>query len=212
MRASPPSPATRRSESSTSSRAAPSGGSRSPWTSSPGWSNQAVVSCCSYQAPQPSRGHWDGSRRSERPNGWSSGCWERGLLSGPSTAGEPPVVVVPDPSAAAEAGRDAVLGRLVAGAGAGGEAGDAGQGLVEGGAAALPFGPELEEAGLGDAGPVRPERGDVGGELAQGALDGGRPGVELGRDLLELFGGDPDAGGGHGAPPECADAGALMSE
>jgi hypothetical protein len=81
-----------------------------------------------------------------------------------------------------------VLGRLVAGAGAGGEAGDAGQGLVQGGAAALPFRPELEEAGLGDAGPVGPEGGDVAGELAQGALDGGGAGVELGGDLLELFG------------------------
>ena len=50
-----------------------------------------------------------------------------------------------------------MLGRLVAGAGAGGETGDAGQRLVKGGAAALPLGPELEEAGLGDAGPVRPE-------------------------------------------------------
>src|SRR4029453_10956633 len=106
-----------------------------------------------------------------------------------------------DPSGAPEAGRDAVLGRLVAGAGAGGEAGDAGQGLVQGGAAALPFRPELEEAGLGDAGPVGPEGGDVAGELAQGALDGGGAGVELGGDLLELFGGDPDAGGGHVAPP-----------
>jgi hypothetical protein len=72
-------------------------------------------------------------------------------------------------SGAAEAGGDAVLGRLVAGAGVGGEAGDAGQGLVQGGAAALPFRPELEEAGLGDAGPVGPEGGDVAGELAQGA-------------------------------------------
>src|SRR4029453_6455455 len=106
-----------------------------------------------------------------------------------------------DPSGAPEAGRDAVLGRLVAGAGAGGEAGDAGQGLVQGGAAALPFRPELEEAGLGDAGPVGPEGGDVAGELAQGALDGGGAGVELGGDLLELLGGDPDAGGGHVAPP-----------
>src|SRR4029434_932038 len=104
-------------------------------------------------------------------------------------------------SGTTEAGGDAVLGRLVAGAGAGGEAGDAGQRLVEGGAAALPLGPELEEAGLGDAGPVRPEGGDVGGKLPQGALDGGRSGVELGRDLLELFGGDPDTGGRHGAPP-----------
>src|SRR4029453_12850985 len=94
-----------------------------------------------------------------RPRGLPRGRFRRGA---------------PGRSGATEAGRDAVLGRLVAGAGAGGEAGDAGQGLVEGGAAALPFGPELEEAGLGDAGPVRPERGHVAGELAQGALDGGR--------------------------------------
>src|SRR5512132_3068090 len=105
------------------------------------------------------------------------------------------------PSGTTEAGGDAVLGRLVAGAGAGGEAGDAGQGLMQGCAAALPFRPELEEAGLGDAGPVGPEGGDVAGELAQGALDGGCAGVELGGDLLELLGGDPDAGGGHVAPP-----------
>src|SRR4029453_7623892 len=94
-----------------------------------------------------------------------------------------------------------VLGRLVAGAGAGGEAGDGGQGRVEGGAAALPFRPELEEAGLGDAGPVGPEGGDVAGELAQGALDGGGAGVARGGCLLELFGGGPDAGGRHVAPP-----------
>src|SRR5512132_2043555 len=112
------------------------------------------------------------------------------------------------PSGTTEAGGDAVLGRLVAGAGAGGEAGDAGQGLMQGCAAALPFRPELEEAGLGDAGPVGPEGGDVAGELAQGALDGGRAGVELGGDLLELLGGDPDAGGGHVAPPGRA----LVSE
>ena len=37
------------------------------------------------------KGHWGGSRWFKRPNGWSSGCWERGLLSGRSIAGEPPV-------------------------------------------------------------------------------------------------------------------------
>src|SRR5512132_4206045 len=105
------------------------------------------------------------------------------------------------PSGTTEAGGDAVLGRLVAGAGAGGETGDAGQRLMEGGAAALPLGPELEEAGLGDAGPVGPERGHVAGELPQGALDRGRAGVELGGDLLELFGGDADTAGRHTAPP-----------
>src|SRR4029450_4857030 len=105
------------------------------------------------------------------------------------------------PSGAAEAGGDAVLGRLVAGAGAGGEAGDAGQGLVQGCAAPLPFRPELEEAGLGDTGPVGPEGGDVAGELAQGALDGGRAGGGLGGGRGGLRGGGPDAGGGHGRPP-----------
>src|ERR687898_3654260 len=104
-------------------------------------------------------------------------------------------------SGTTEAGGDAVLGRLVAGPGAGGKPGDAGQRLLEGGAATLPVGPELEEAGLGDAGPVGPERGHVAGELSQSALDGGRPGVELGGDLLELLGGDADAGGRHIAPP-----------
>src|SRR5215207_11171511 len=104
-------------------------------------------------------------------------------------------------SGTTEAGGGAVLGRLVAGPGTGGEPGDAGQRLLKGGAAALPVVPELEEAGLGDAGPVGPERGHVAGELSQGALDGGRPGVELGGDLLELLGGDADAGGRHIAPP-----------
>ena len=44
-------------------------------------------------------------------------------------------------SGTAEAGGDAVLGRLVAGAGAGGETGDAGQRLMEGGASSLPARP-----------------------------------------------------------------------
>src|SRR5215218_3608624 len=108
------------------SRAAPSGGSRVALDElarvvQPGGRIVLLV-----PGSRHSKGHWDGSRRFKRLNGWSSDCWERGLLSGHSIAGEPPVVVVPDPSGAAEGGRDAVLGRLVAGAGAGGEAGDAG--------------------------------------------------------------------------------------
>src|SRR6266508_3256127 len=79
----------------------------------------------------------------------------------------------------------------------GGQPRDAGEGVVQAGRAALPFGPELEEAGLGHAGPVRSERPDAAGELTQRPVDAGGAGTELCRHLLKLLRGDPDPDPSH---------------
>src|SRR3954447_13689916 len=95
---------------------------------------------------------------------------------------------------AAEAGGDALLGGLVIGAGLLGELADALKGVLDPARGALPFCPQLLEAGLRDALPLALQRRDLRGELAEGGLDVRGPGVELGPDRLQLFRGDGNVG------------------
>jgi hypothetical protein len=73
-----------------------------------------------------------------------------------------------------------------------GELADAGQRVVDAAAGALPFGPQLLEAGLGDALPLALQRRDLAGELRQDRLDVGGARVQLATGGLELLGRDSD--------------------
>src|SRR5215216_7712397 len=107
---------------------------------------------------------------------------------------------VREPRLPRERGGDALLGLLVVGARLHRELADAVEGLLDAAAGALPFGPQLLEAGLGDALPFTLKRRDLAGELREGGLDVGGAGVQLAGHGLELLRGDSDVRHATGPP------------
>src|SRR5690348_14756618 len=92
----------------------------------------------------------------------------------------------------AERLRDGVLVALVVRPGLLRELRDPVQRLLDAARRAMPLGPQLLEARLGDALPLALQRGDLGGELGEDRLDVRGARVELRADGLELLGRDDD--------------------